>query len=299
MRRVVAAAMILMASSLAQAADMPDFGALRGSIPANLSTTTRNWEGWYVGGQAGYESADMDFSRSVVSLTNFIFRNSVLQQPTSQWSLLTKNHTQGSSFGGFAGRNFQWEDAVFGFEVNYNYMSGLASSSSNSMALAITNPAGTVAPPGHTYTYNTSLTGSAAAQIKDVVTFRGRAGWAADDFMPYMFGGLAVGRIAVSRSVSSNVVLRDDQTVTTTDALGNTTTISLTPVFSPVPSLSTTSTDQRTNSFVAGWTAGLGLEYMVWGNLFMRGEWEYVKFLSVKDTSISMNSARAGLGYKF
>ena len=31
---------------------------------------------------------------SVVSLTNFIFRNSTLQQPTSQWSLLNKNHAQ-------------------------------------------------------------------------------------------------------------------------------------------------------------------------------------------------------------
>ena len=53
---------------------------------------------------------------------------------------------------------------------------------------------------------------------------------------------------------------------------------------SNIPSLSTTNSEQRTNSFVAGWTGGLGMEYMLWGNVFMRGEWEYIKFLSVKDT---------------
>ena len=47
------------------------------------------------------------------------------------------------------------------------------------------------------------------------------------------------------------------------------------------------------------WTAGLGLEYCLWGNVFMRGEWEYVRFMSVENTTVTMNSARAGIGYKF
>jgi opacity protein-like surface antigen len=41
------------------------------------------------------------------------------------------------------------------------------------------------------------------------------------------------------------------------------------------------------------------MEYMVWGNVFVRGEWEYVKFLSVENTSVTLNSVRAGIGYKF
>jgi opacity protein-like surface antigen len=60
-----------------------------------------------------------------------------------------------------------------------------------------------------------------------------------------------------------------------------------------------TSVEQRGNSFVAGWTGGLGFEYMLWGNVFMRAEWEYVRFLKVKDMSFSTNSARFGVGYKF
>ena len=297
MRRYLVAAILFGAASGAQAADMPDF--LRGSFSESAPTLNRNWDGWYAGGQVGYESTEIDFSRSVVSLTNFIFRNSTLQAPTSEWSLLNKNHAQGTSFGAFVGRNYQWEDLVFGLEANYNYFKNTKSSSASSIALGIVNPPGTVPPAGHTYTYNTSMTGAAALEIKDVVTLRGRAGWATGNFLPYVFGGLAVGRMQVARSVSTNVVLQDDEVVSTTDINGNITTFSLPPVYSAIPSLSQTNAEQRANSFVAGWTGGLGMEYMLWGNVFMRAEWEYIKFLKVKDTVVTLNSARFGIGYKF
>jgi outer membrane immunogenic protein len=297
MRRFLLAAMMIGAASGARAADLSDLLPLRGS--EGLSTATRNWDGWYAGGQVGYTSASTDFSQSVVSLTNFIFRDSVLQAPTSTWSLLNKTNPQGTGLGAFAGRNYQWDDIVFGVEANYNYLNKLASSASGTMSLGIVNPAGSSPPINHTYTYNTTLTGAAALQIKDVLTLRGRAGWATGNFLPYVFGGLAVGRVDVSRSVTSNVVLRDDATESVTDAFGNVTTINLPPVFSNIPSLSQTQSQERTNNFTAGWTGGVGMEYMLWGNVFMRGEWEYIKFLSVMNTSVNLNSLRAGIGYKF
>ena len=291
MRGFLLAAVMFGAVSGAQAADMPDF--LRGSIPA--APVTRNWEGWYVGGQVSYSAVASDFSKSVVGLTNFIFRDSVLQQPTSQFGLLPKTTTQGTGFGAFGGRNWQWEDLVFGLEANYSYFDRLATSTSGFNSLAIVNPPGHTNPPGVTATYVVTLTGRSAVQIKDAITFRGRAGWATGNFLPYVFGGLAVGRMDVSRSVTSNVTRRDD--VTTTDIFGNTTT-TIGPT-RPVPAQSQTLIEQRTNAFVAGWTAGLGMEYMLWGNLFMRGEWEYVKFLSVKNTVVQANNLRAAIGYKF
>jgi outer membrane immunogenic protein len=297
MRRFLLAAMLLGAASGVRAADLPDVPVLRGS--EGLSSATRNWDGWYAGGQVGYSSASTDFSQSVVSLTNFIFRDSVLQAPTSGWSVLNKTNPQATGFGGFVGRNYQWDDLVFGVEANYNYINNLASSSKGTIALGIVNPPGSSPPLNHTYTYNTTLTGAAALQIKDVVTLRGRAGWATGNFLPYVFGGVAIGRMDVFRTVTSNVVLRDDAVVTTTDQFGNVTTVSLPPVFSNIPSLSQTSTQERTNNFTAGWTGGLGMEYMLWGNVFMRGEWEYIKFLSVMNTSVTLNSVRAGIGYKF
>ena len=99
----------------------------------------------------------------------------------------------------------------------------------------------------------------------------------------------------VFRTVTSFVTKEQD--VTTTNALGITTTTFGTPVF--LPSVSQTQTQERTNNFVAGWTGGLGMEYVLWNNVFLRGEWEYIKFLSVMNTTVSMNNLRAGIGYKF
>jgi opacity protein-like surface antigen len=290
MRRLLLAAVIFGAGSGAQAADMPDY--LRGSIPPALSTSTRNWDGWYAGGQVDYTSGQADFGRSVVGLTNFIFRASVLAAPVSQFGLLPKTSFQGAGFGAFVGRNYQWDDLVFGLEANYNHLNSLATHTTASNVLLFP---GEAAPPGHSYTYKVALTGTAAVQIKDVVTFRGRAGWATGNFLPYVFGGLAVGRMDAARTVTSDVSKRDD--VTTKDIFGNTTT-TIGP-YLPVPSQSTTLREERANSLVAGWTGGLGAEYMIWNCLFLRAEWEYIKFLSVKDTVVSTNSLRAGIGYKF
>lgn len=294
MRRFLLTAMISLMAAGANAADMPD--VLRGSVPPSLSTSSRNWDGWYAGGQVGYTASADDFSKSLVGLTNFIFRNSVLQQPSSQLSALSKANTQGTGFGGFVGRNYQWDQVVLGAEVNYSYFQNLRASSNSSIGpLLFTNPSGDTPPPGITDIYGIKLTGAAAAQVKDMVSFRGRAGWICGDFMPYMFGGLAVGRMDVYRSVTSEVTLRQDTTVT--DAFGNTATIRGATL--PVPSVSQTQSQERTNNFVAGWTLGLGMEYAVFGNLFMRGEYEHVQFMSVENTSITLNNVRAGLGYKF
>lgn len=290
MRRFLLAALMFGAVSVARAADLPDF--LRGSYSPPVAT--RNWDGWYAGGQVGYSSASSDFSQSVVGLTNFIFRASVLEQPVSQFSLLPKATTQGTGFGAFVGRNYQWDDVVVGVEANYNYLNNLATSVSGTNALDIVNPPGQVLPPGVTSTFNVKLTGNAAALIKDAITFRGRAGWAFGDFLPYAFGGLAVGRMDVSRSVTSVVTRRDDTTVTVDGV-----TFTETGQTVSVPTQSQTLVEERANAFVAGWTAGLGTEYRLWGNIFMRGEWEYVKFLPVKNTSVQTNSLRAGIGYKF
>jgi outer membrane immunogenic protein len=290
MRRLLLAVMVLGAASGAQAADMPDF--LRGSLPSS-PTPTRNWDGWYAGGQVGYQSANMDFSQSLVGLTNFIFRDSVLETPTSQLSTLSKANPVATGFGAFVGRNYQWDDLVFGVEANYNYINSLTGSSASSIGpLLIANPPGENPPAGETHIYAVTLSGSASAQIKDVITLRGRAGWATGDFLPYLFGGLAVGRMDVFRTVNSFVTKEVD----TTNPITNVTTHGTPGI---VGSLTQTQSQERTNDFVVGWTGGVGMEYMLWNNIFMRGEWEYIKFLSVMNTSITTNNVRAGIGYKF
>jgi outer membrane immunogenic protein len=294
MRRLLLAAMMIGAASGAQAADMPDF--LRGSLSPGPSAPTRNWDGWYAGGQVGYSSANMDFSQSLIGLTNFIYRDSVLEAPTSQLSALGKANPQATGFGAFVGRNYQWDDLVFGVEANYSYINSLKGSSTSSIGpLQYSFPPGQFTPANDTPTFTVTLNGHAEAQIKDAITFRGRTGWATGDFLPYVFGGVAVGRMDVERTVTSRTTRRDD--ISTTDAFGvTTTTIGQTFL---VPSQSLTQSQERTNDFVVGWTGGLGLEYALWNCVFLRGEWEYIKFVSVMNSSVTMNSAHFGIGYKF
>jgi opacity protein-like surface antigen len=283
MRRFFLAAVMFAVVTGAQAADMPDF--LRGSLPAS-NTPTRNWDGWYAGGQVGESWANTNYSRTAVTQTNDLFRGTTLAGPASELNVLGKVNEQSLGFGGFVGRNWQFDDVVVGVEANYNYLSGLASSTGGSIGPIQVAEPGLVLGPGQTAVDGVTLTGSSALRVKDEVTFRGRAGWATGDFLPYMFGGLAVGRMDVSSTVSSSVQR------TIFNAGGGSTTF-------PLPQFALTSTIAKSNAFVAGWTAGLGFEYMVCGNIFLRAEWEYIQFMSIQETSVSENSVRAGVGYKF
>jgi opacity protein-like surface antigen len=268
------------AVSVAHAADMP---ILRGGFSQPVRST---WDGWYVGGQVDNSWTNTDYSKSVVSMTNDLFRSTTLQDAVSQFDLLGRVNGRSPGFGAFVGRNFQYDDVVLGVEANYNYFSSLSTSTSATLGPIQVAEPGLVLPPGATAADGVTLSGAAALQVKDEVTFRARAGWAAGDFLPYMFGGVAVGRMDVTRTVTSSV------TRTINFADGSSTSFLL-------PQFALTASDGRPNDFVAGWTAGLGMEYKLWGNVFLRGEWEYVKFLPVKNTSVTQNTVHAGLGYKF
>ena len=298
MRRLWLVAAVFGSVSAAHAADMPDLPVLRGGFTDGLSKTTHNWDGAYVGVNGGYTADATDFSKSVVGLTNFIFRNSVLQQPTASWSLMHKTNTQGTNFGAFVGRNWQWYDAILGLEGTYSYFNNLSTLTTGSNSLTIVNPPGDSHAANVTDNYDVTLTGTAAAKVKDMISLRGRVGWDGGDFMPYAFFGAAVGRMDVSRSVTSTVDLRQD---VTNSIIVNGVTVTSTSFGSPqpVPAQSQSQTQRRTNAFAVGWTAGLGVEYCIWDGLFARVEYEYVRFSPVMNTSVTLNNARVGLGYKF
>ncbi|MDB5618447.1 outer membrane beta-barrel protein [Tardiphaga sp.] len=289
MRTWVAVVAFMGAVSSAQAADFMDLPVLRGSF-RDAPAPQGNWDRWYAGGQFGYTGANLDFSHASASLTDYMLRNGVLQNSVHEWSLLEGKNASGIGFGGFVGRNWQWEDAVIGFEVNYSNLRGIRNGSNGEMYLAIINPPGDTPPDGHTYRYNTRLSGSATGEIKDALTLRARAGWDAGTFMPYMFGGIALGRVNVSRTATLDIS-KDDINVLPVP-VGSVVTTNVTP--NPA-----TKTEGGVDSITGGYTVGLGTEMLVAGNLFLRAEWEYIRLLKVKDVAFSMNSARVGVGYRF
>ena len=107
MRRLLVAGFIAVATQgTAFAADLPILrGALHEPAPACCQTV---WQGFYVGGQAGYGSSSMGlYEFNPVPTSNAI------------WPFLYDVTHRTSMFGAFAGYNAQYENVVLGFEGNY------------------------------------------------------------------------------------------------------------------------------------------------------------------------------------
>jgi outer membrane immunogenic protein len=274
MRRFVLAAMMFGAVSGAHAADMPDFPALRGGFTDGAGAPPVNWRGFYIGGQAGYGSSDESFSGTNANMLAALLDHNVIQEmQVSQWNLgLGKQSARSTAYGAFAGYNWQWDDAVVGVEASYLHGT-LGGASHATKALT----SGAALSDG--LFHSVAVDSSAAISISDMATFRGRAAYAWGCFLPYAFAGFALGNADIAR------------TVVVHDAIG----ASLAGPFVPLATL--TAEDASHNHLIYGYSAGLGVDVNLVGGLFMRAEWEYVRFTSAVDTSI--NTVRAGLGYKF
>jgi len=272
MRRFLLAVMICGVASGARAADMPDFPVLRGS--QGLSSSYVNWQGFYAGVQGGYGSSDESFRGSTSNMVAALVQNLVIQQMGIEtWNFaLGKVSTRSSMYGGFAGYNWQWEDVVLGVEASYMHGSlGGMTSSTQSMTSANALSDGLF----HSVTVNSS----ASIAISDMATFRGRAAYEWGCFLPYAFGGLALGNGNLNRNV------------TIQDSAGPT-------LFGPfVPFAPLIANEGTSNHLIFGYSAGLGVDVRLIGGLFMRAEWEYVRF--VDNIEVNINTVRAGLGYKF
>ncbi len=275
MRRFLLAAVMFGAGSGAQAADMPDLPILRGAFTDGLSTANVNWQGFYIGGQAGYGSSDENFRGSTRTLLASLLANTTVESEmaVSQWNLgLGKATARTSGFGAFAGYNSQWEDVVLGIEASY--MHGTFGGTFTAVQERVSGAA-----LSDKFFHDVSVRSTASISISDMATFRGRAAYAYGCFLPYVFGGFALGNADITRSVE----VRDR---VSTAALGP---------FTDLAPLSTT--DAVHNHLIYGYTAGLGVDVNLVGGLFLRAEWEYIRFTAAVDSSI--NTVRAGLGYKF
>jgi outer membrane immunogenic protein len=272
MRRFLLAAVMFAVGQSAQGADMPDF--LRGSfVPAPVQTV--NWQGYYIGGQAGYGSSDENFNGSTRTMTAALLANTLVESEmqVSQWNLgLGKTSARSSAYGAFAGYNAQWDDVVLGLEMSYMHGSfgGTTSASEARVSAALLSDG---------FFHDVKATSSASISISDMATFRARAAYAYGCFLPYLFGGLALGNADITRSVT----VQDARNVSSSGPFIN-------------PAILTVSEGFH-NHLIYGYSAGLGVDVNLIGGLFMRAEWEYIRFTTTVDTNI--NTVRAGLGYKF
>lgn len=286
MRRFVLAAMMIGLAHGALAADMPDLPVLRGFVNDTPRATRIIWQGIYVGGQGS-------FSQTESNLTNV--NNSVISAFAGNYGpvyaaggfampffpALGRAQIHAPNFGGFVGYNAQWDDAVISLEGNYN-RTGITTTFAGAPLFAKVTP--TSGNGGYLYQHVTTST--ASLTINDLGTFRVRGGWATGCFMPYAFAGFALGDVDLSRTVTGQVIrspLSIDPNTRDPNA---------------VPGLPLmTQTANFSNHLTYGFAMGAGTEVMLFGGMFARAEYEFVRLVSPVETNIS--TVRAGLGYKF
>jgi opacity protein-like surface antigen len=262
-------------ASVAQAADMPD--VLRGSFTAPVART--NWQGFYIGGQASYGAADMDFTNSGQDLLKKLLNNVDVEQQfnISSWPLQGKTSNQNSGFGGFAGYNAQWTDVVVGVELNYIH-GKFFNSSKGDQARTFFYPTD--------YQTTASVFSNSSMNIRDYGSLRVRGGYALGCFLPYLFGGVALGQADINRYASYDLKYT---------YVGS--QVPRLPNIPSVGSITNEMSDTANAHFIYGYSGGLGVDMMLFANLFVRAEWEYMRFTAPVDTTI--NTVRAGIGYKF
>ena len=119
--------------------------------------------------------------------------------------------------------------------------------------------------------------------ITDYGSLRARAAYPVDNFLPYGFVGLALGQANINRIATASLYYQY--------------TGSAVP---PLPNLGPVTyslTDNANSHFIMGFAGGMGVDIMLYGGLFLRAEWEHLRFTSKVETSV--NTVKAGLGYKF
>jgi outer membrane immunogenic protein len=279
MRRALMAMAMFGMAVQAHAADMPDF--LRGSVGG--PTLPASWQGFYVGGQYGYGSSDEHFNGSNGSMLSSLIANNVIQQMgVAQWNLqLGGVSTRSSGYGAFAGYNAQWDDVVLGLEMSYLHGSfGGATSATAGPLIG--------GPLSDGFYHNVTVTSSDSIAISDMATFRARAAYAYGSFLPYVFGGFALGNADITQTVN----VHDQYGPTFANAAA-----SCSGGSPPLVCYSLHADNTLHNHLIYGYTAGLGMDIKLVGGLFVRAEWEYVRFVDLIEVNI--NTVRAGLGYKF
>jgi opacity protein-like surface antigen len=272
MRRLLLAVVMIGAMSGARAADLPDF--LRGGFSPVLAPRAY-WQGFYIGGQGGYGASDENFNGSTRNLTAAAVADTLIEAElgVSQLNLgLGKASARTAGFGAFTGYNSQWDDVVIGLEASYLHGSfgGSFQASERRVSANVLSD---------NQFHDVTATSTSSISISDMATFRGRAAYAWGSFLPYVFGGLALGNADILRTV----VVQD--------------VVSATRFGPGTPLVPLTATDGVHNHLIFGYTAGLGVDINLTGGLFLRGEWEYIRFTSSVDTNV--NTVRIGLGYKF
>lgn len=269
------------------AANAADYPVLRGSqiddappAPEFFDGKT-NWGGFFVGGGAGVSDTKFKPGNGLETLANYAFRNTQVGSEYNIGSLvgnLPSKRDSGATFFGFTGYNWAFGDVILGLEADYtraNHEYLLT----DFIARRYTTSSGSV--------NGISLTTSQGAELQDYATARIRMGWAYGRIMPYGTFGGAVGRFNTISTIVATNDLTQVNPITGAISQGQASGYPLTVG------------GTKRNVYSFGLAAGLGVDMALTDNLFLRAEYQIIRFADVEGTSTTVNTARVAAGLKF
>jgi outer membrane immunogenic protein len=281
---LVGAVATVLTVSGAHAADIPTKAPpVPQAVPA-----AAGWNGWYIGGQVGGKWTNDDWNTTCIDaggaplglcgspLSSIVFPGA--PDSTRAHSFNTSGVRYGVYVGAMSQLNFS-SNWVFGLEFDYGF-------SNQSSTVAGILGCSTAACEGPGFIPPLNLSGD-STQIKngDDYSFRARAGYlVTPDVLAYATGGVAFQKV--------------ESTMTCNGAI------------SPACNFSATSTNHET---LTGYTVGGGLEWKVWQNWLIRGEYRYSNFgtyhpvffkqsgilEAFADVKVSSQIATLGIAYLF
>jgi outer membrane immunogenic protein len=282
MRWVICAVVVL---AFAPSALADDLDLLRGSQSVGPATFPK-WSGFYFGVQTSYSSGNADFAHATASQIGYSMRGLTIENQdfVAALPVLGKADSQSTGYGGYVGYNTQWQDLVLSLEANYTHSPFSLVASSQPVS-------------NHVYTVGSALVsynaeGTGSMEITDYGSLRARAGWlVGNNFMPYGFAGLAVGK----GSYSVTTLAFGQQSAPPSPALPF---LPCTP--SPGACIDYAFPNASSGSaFLHGFSVGGGMDVALTANIFVRGEFEFIQFAEVSGITATISTVRVGAGVKF
>ncbi len=232
---------------------------LRGSNTVIAAPGGTRWDGFYIGGHVGMSVPGIDFTNNTQDLRAVMAGTGVTS--TTVTTPLGNQDSTSKHFGGFVGYQQQWDGAVIGVEGTYNWVD---------KALTATN----------------SMSGGFAAAEPISIRLRARR----------RRGLSTTGHCACAAAGRPACSCRTRRSASRSGGWTSTARVVVTPTgAAALPPVS----QDLVNQFGYGYAAGLGVDFCLMANLFMRAEYEYVHFPDFLGLNAHMHNVRIGAALKF
>jgi outer membrane immunogenic protein len=220
-------------------------GALAMAAPVSAAPAVRDWIGWYAGLNAGgaWGRSDANTSTAFAPLglgSGYFAANSL---PVIAATGAQTVSSSGAVAGGQLGYNWQSGSTVLGFEADLQYFGTRGTATNSGVYLSA---------------FGTGFTINSEVKTDWLFTARPRLGWAVDNWLLYVTGGVAVSQ------VKGNFTFSD-----------------------------TFATGAESASIAAakvGWTAGAGVEWIVQGPWNAKVEYLHVDLGAIAGTSTNFTA---------